>query len=267
MPSINYTVTARYRLIGNVHLGAEFVRKNSLTPPTRMKVKVVYFLNNDEHSEILENLLLSPNNSIGGLGRPFYKKFAINDNDTFSIEYDSNEKIIVFSLKNVQQPTELEKVVTEQDGTLVKVSIPTTERDFVFDKKNLRHIQIEPFRRDNSRYWEPRNETDLYAVFNSLSEQLELEYCCGLNTELLKRLEFVPVGQKPDAILVDRKTGQYYVAEFKLLASGFINHQKREDCDYLICWEDDVQGDQRDLLPPEVIALKQLLSDDDQEAV
>ena len=62
---------------------------------------------------------------------------------------------------------------------------------------------------------------------------------------------------KPDAVLIERATGQYLIAEFKMTAKEFTLNHSRDDIDVLVCWdnnETDLTG-----LPPVVLGLRSLL--------
>ena len=64
----------------------------------------------------------------------------------------------------------------------------------------------------------------------------------------------------PDVEVLNER-GEIKKIEFEKLASDFINHKhKPEDCDYIICWENDLDKEQikRKGLP-EIISLKEKL--------
>ena len=62
--------------------------------------------------------------------------------------------------------------------------------------------------------------------------------------------------EKPDAILIDRITDQYLMAEMKKYSSAFKLNHKPEDVDVLVCWLDDETD--RTQVPARVIALSKV---------
>jgi hypothetical protein len=74
---------------------------------------------------------------------------------------------------------------------------------------------------------------------------------------LLDKLRYTCKRAKPDAILIERATGQYLMAEFKMASSHFVSNHHKEDVDVLVCWVDDATD--RTTLPVVVLALKNLL--------
>jgi hypothetical protein len=127
----------------------------------------------------------------------------------------------------------------------------------VFERKALKHLHIEPFRAENLHHWEPETETDVYLAFGVLQEFTDFQYCCGASKALLQRLgAFEEGGTKPDAILVDRATDQYLMAEWKMRSSAFATNHRPEDVDVLVCWIDDETD--RAKLPPRIVALQEV---------
>lgn len=130
---------------------------------------------------------------------------------------------------------------------------PTNET--VFERKKLKHLHIEAFRPENLNHWEPETEPDVYLAFGVLQEYTDFQYCCGASKALLQRLGAIGDGAtKPDAILIDRATDQYLMAEWKMRSSDFSSNHKAEDVDVLVCWIDDETD--KGKLPPRVLALK-----------
>ncbi len=124
----------------------------------------------------------------------------------------------------------------------------------VFKKKQLRHMYIEPFRAENLNHWEPETETDVYMAFGVLQIYTNYEYCCGASKAMLMKLGAnYSDTSKPDAILIDRTTSEYVMAEWKMVSSAFAMNHHPEDVDVLICWRDDEADKTK--LPQKVIAL------------
>lgn len=66
----------------------------------------------------------------------------------------------------------------------------------------------------------------------------------------------------PDAEALDEK-GKYKKIEFEVLSSDFIGHKHNpKECDYIICWEDDLTEEQKKRKElPQVISLKEELGE------
>ena len=66
----------------------------------------------------------------------------------------------------------------------------------------------------------------------------------------------------PDAEAIDEK-GKYKKIEFEVLSSDFIGHgHNAKECDYIICWEDDLTEEQKKCKElPQVISLKEELGE------
>jgi len=127
----------------------------------------------------------------------------------------------------------------------------------VFERRALRHIHIEPFRPESLNHWEPETETDVYMAFGVLAEFTDFRYCCGASIELLRRLGADYSAQtKPDAILIDRRSDQYLMAEWKMRSADYRLNHKPEDVDVLVCWTDEEQD--RSILPSVVLPLREI---------
>jgi hypothetical protein len=123
----------------------------------------------------------------------------------------------------------------------------------VFATKKLKAIHFEAFRPQNLVDWKPKAEVDVYMAFGILENYTEYKYCCGVNAEILKQLG-ARIGPKPDAILIDRGTDEYLMAEFETTSSIFARQgHSAKDIDILVCWEDDETN--RAKLPARVLTL------------
>lgn len=131
----------------------------------------------------------------------------------------------------------------------------------VFDAKRLKHIHIEPFRAENLNNWVPNTEADIYMIFGQLETYTDFKYCCGANANLLRNLNYTcrDNTSKPDAILINRSTDEYMIAEFKMKSSDFALNHHKEDVDVLIVWEDNETN--KELLPKHVISLSKIAID------
>lgn len=128
----------------------------------------------------------------------------------------------------------------------------TTARQLVFERMQLKHLHIEPFRPESLSHWAPENETDVYMAFGVLAELTDYRYCCGASQQLLDKLG-AKYETKPDAILIDKRSDLYLMAEWKKTSSDYSGNHKPEDVDVLVCWIDDESD--RSKLPGTVLAL------------
>jgi hypothetical protein len=130
---------------------------------------------------------------------------------------------------------------------------PPPQKETVFQTQKLKHIYIEPFRPENLNTWEPETETDIYLAFGVLQDYTDYQYCCGASKAMLEKLGAKYDDAKPDAILIDRTTDEYIMAEWKKYSSDFKSNHKPDDVDLLVCWTDNEKD--RGTLPPRVLAL------------
>ncbi|WP_437898627.1 hypothetical protein [Sorangium sp. So ce124] len=203
--------------------------------------RVTVLLSNDE-TFVAEGKL----NARGGLTgmAKLYKRLGLVTGAELEYEIPSKNTIVI------QTPDKGDRAQPEA-AKAADAAIAQT----VFERKALKHIHIEPFRAENLHHWEPETETDVYLAFGVLQEFTDFQYCCGASKALLCRLgAFDESGTKPDAILVDRATDQYLMAEWKMRSSAFATNHKPEDVDVLVCWIDDETA--RNNLPLRVVALQ-----------
>ncbi|MBN1362703.1 MAG: hypothetical protein JW993_19045 [Sedimentisphaerales bacterium] len=197
----------------------------------------------------------------------------LEDNDTFSVEGNLNTQGLLSGMAklyhrlNLKDGTKLVFSVGDE-GTIIihspaeptpkapEVAAPAVPRpqNTVFATKQLRHVHLETFRPENLNIWEPETETDVYLAFGVLQEFTDFQYCCGASRGLLDKLGAdYNETSKPDAILIDRTSDQYLIAEWKKHSSDFKTNHKPEDVDVLVCWHDNEVD--RTKLPPVVLAL------------
>ena len=229
------TVRKSYITLRGLNLGREFMKQNDLQPE-------------QQYSMIIDGLedgetegTLNKSGFIGGLAK-LYHSFQLKDGDEVGLEYDG-------SVLRIMPPGIAQRVDPQ-------VVADVADSAGVFATQVLRHIHIDPFEPGNLTRWSPQTEPDVYLVFGILNEYTDYRYCCGASKELLSRLGYKSE-TKPDAILIDRNSGQYMMAEFKVRSSDFASNHQAEDVDLLVCWIDN-QAD-RSVLPREVLALKSLL--------
>ncbi len=144
--------------------------------------------------------------------------------------------------------------------TVIAESLPRVAPEhssYVFERLKLNHLHIESFRPENLNHWEPETETDVYMAFGVLAEFTDFRYCCGASADLLRRLGADYTGtSKPDAILIDRRSDRYLMAEWKMRSNDYSSNHKPQDVDVLVCWIDDAVD--RSVLPPTVLALREI---------
>lgn len=208
----------------------------------------------------------------GGLS-PGKVTVLLEKDDKFSVEGTLNQQGLLSGMAklyrklNLQKGAKLEFSVTD-DGNIIihSFSAPASGAEAVvppvspnaaqsvFEAKKLKYVHIEAFRPENLDNWEPETEADIYLAFGVLQEFTDFQYCCGVSKALLDKLGAkYDDASKPDAILIDRTSDQYLMAEWKKRSSDFKTNHKPEDVDVLVCWYDDES--ERTKLPPRVLAL------------
>lgn len=127
----------------------------------------------------------------------------------------------------------------------------------VFESRKLKHVHLEPFRAENLNRWQPETEPDVYMAFGVLQDYTDYQYCCGASKAVLEKLGAnYSDTAKPDAILIDRGSYQYVMAEWKKTSSEYKLNHSPEDADVLVCWEDNETD--RSKLPTTVLALRSI---------
>lgn len=204
----------------------------------------------DEYGEMLVQGKLYENGIVNGLSK-IYAQLQPRPGDTFeySVRESGGQPTAVLESLNRAEPIE-ETEESDEDEEKYRT---------LLNRKDGSHIHIEPFRPENLDHWVPETETDVYMVFGTLQEFTDFQYCCGASKDILRRLDIDyyegdDEGAKPDAILIDRVSGEYLIAEWKMNSSDFSSNHNASDVDVLVCWEDD--EDNRELLPNSVLELR-----------
>jgi len=234
------TIRQSYIDLRGINLGAAFVHEHDLQPGQRYDMVI------EGLPDVEARGTLDRSGFIGGLA-VLYRNYALEVGDVLDVSYDGAVIHITPPLERRRQE--------EPEPTPAQEAEEDTRP--VFERQGLRHVHIEPYAPGNLSNWVPQTEADVYMVFGDLSEYTDYRYCCGASSTLMNSLGY-KADTGPDAILIERATGQYLVAEFKMRSKDFKLNHLREDVDVLICWEDD-EAD-RTVLPPQVVGLHALLA-------
>ena len=225
-----------YRKIYSINLGRQPI-KNKLLDTGVKKITI-----EGNENVILEGTL-QETGVLSGLAW-LYGNYEIKGQ---SIEYEiidkAGESYIQLILPTVDIPKIVSLIETEEDE----------ENRSVFERKRLKHLHFEAFDPTNLANWTPQNETDIYMAFGVLQDNTQYRYCCGTSQDILNQLKYT-AENKPDAILIDRITREYKIAEWKMKSSDFKKNHRKDDIDVLICWIDDESC--KSLLPLSVVPLR-----------
>jgi hypothetical protein len=211
-----------YMQLRSIYLGADTLRDPNLRSGT-----VTVLLENDEEFSVEGTL--NPQGYLSGMAK-LYRHLKLQDGTVMVFSITDNGNIVVRAANAPQ---------TGGEDKDLEPTLPPSVETTIFERKKLRHVHIEPFRPENLNNWEPETETDVYLAFGVLQEYTDFQYCCGASTTLLKKLGAnYDDSAKPDAIVVDRTTGQYLMAEWKKHSSDYKGNHKPDDVDVLVCWHD-----------------------------
>jgi len=237
--SAESTIRKSYIDLRGINLGMPFVNDAGLIPG-KVYSMIVPGIEDDIEGT------LDKSGFIGGLAK-LYRVYRLDVGDKLLVEYDG----AVIKIKPPDAKCVRNITPDQQEDVLADERV-----QYVFEQQKLRHIHIEPYAPGNLSSWVPRSEPDVYMVFGALSEYTDYRYCCGINQALIDQLGY-KAETKPDAILIDRTTGQYLMTEFKVNSNEFTSNHHKDDVDALVCWN----HNETDLskLPPIVIDLKRLL--------
>jgi len=232
----------------SVNLGAELISHYALQSRQKYPIRIV----GDPSLETRGTL--NQSNALSGLST-LYRHYNLQVDDEITVDYDGTHILIT---PPGSRKRETVAAATPLVAPTVAGTPPTAPpaAGNVFTRKSLKHIHLEAFAERNFREWTPKTEADVYLVFGAISEYTDYKYCCGASQELLTKLGYSAT-TKPDAILIDRATSEYLIAEFKMWSSEFATNHLRDDIDVLICWSDDATD--RSVLPDEVVCLSQLI--------
>ena len=237
-------INKTYRQLNSVRLGLDPFKKSELTPG-KITVNVKIKDDQSEKDDLkIEGNYNKVNGILSGLSK-LYKLGFLQAQDELDYKILSSTEIEVEFKQNADHKT-VEQV--EQQYTSV------------FEKKNLKHLHIEPFRPENLKNWTPKAESDIYMIYGVLEDYTDFKYCCGINQTLLSQLGFSYDEStkenhrtKPDSILIDRTTNEYLIGEFKMNSSAFTLNHNKTDVDVLVVWTNDEKD--KTSLPKHVVEL------------
>ncbi len=235
----------------SISVGADFASKNSLQPHQKYSIRIMGETVLEARGTLNQHYVLS------GLSI-LYRNYELISGDKIVIEYDAPYVLIISPAEKKRTSIAPVDISNASIGTSEDAKQQTATSRTVFSRKNLKHIHIEPFAENNFREWKPKTEADVYLVFGAISEFTDYKYCCGASTELLRNLEY-EAKTKPDAILIDRATDEYLVAEFKMNSKDFKSNHHKDDIDVLICWIDDATDGDKPFLPDRILDLSALI--------
>jgi hypothetical protein len=256
----NSMITAR-----GINLGKTFVRVNEITPGEFYDIEIVGF------PELSMGGTVNHNGWTTGLTR-LHRHFNLVVGDKLEADFQ-NGKILLSVPEDIRQrgDTASAAAQTSDPDSGVVGGPPTDAADVatatndqasltVMSRFKMSHKHLEKLSPRNVNTWKPRYESDLYVVFGMLSalEALDYEFCCGTDIELLRDWKFpVDDHEKPDCIVVDKATGDYLIAEFKIKSSRFTANHDAEAIDLLFCWDHDAP--EYGKLPNKVVCLRDVL--------
>ncbi len=223
----------------SLNLGKDFIREHKLVTGQRYPIVVVGM----EDTELAGTI--QKTGVIGGLAA-FYERFAdVQANTEIEIGFDGLAIIVYPPETPAVPPT---------------AKLPAPPSDNVLDRKSANHVYIAPYAPGAINMWEPKGEPDVYMVFGRLAEFTPFRYCCAASQEILDKLG-IQIDPKPDAVLIERVSDRYLIAEFEVKSSRFLRHgHRKDDIDVLICWRDDVTDAVLRQQLPMVLDLHRLIS-------
>lgn len=246
-------VTASYASMYAVNVGKDYIRRNQLFPG-RYEWRCVSGKDGNGSITYLKGKgTLNSNGAFTGLGK-FYALFGLAVGDDVKFEFQNGE----IDLSASRNDVEINPQTAQQDAFH---TTPIQPRDTALRRYSANHVSLDDFELVNYAKWVPQTEASLYMVFGKIEEYLKVKYVCGCSREVQRRLG-VGFPSAPDAIVVEKATGQYLVAEFKMYSSAFVTgNQTRDFVDILICWEDDCAEADKAKLPNEILCLKSSIAE------
>ena len=245
----------------SLYIGANGFQDNRTIPGEIYTVIVpkCYKTMNDQNiieETIQEELVLGTYNRNGWLSgmAKVYSLFNLQPGSLFELTWTS-ELTLKTNVLPVDDLVALDSQCIIEDGTMDNLNNNIHPRaETTYERFNLNHIHFDVYDTRLFDVWVPQTETDIYLAFGQLQERTIYQYVCGFNVETKRKLGYPREVTTPDAILIDRITKKYLIAEFKPYSSSFsINHNKA-DVDVLVVWIDDEQD--RTKLPDRVVVMQ-----------
>ena len=229
-------ITKSYRDLRILYLGVK-VRKDASLKPGEITVLHA----NDPEFSVTGTM--EPAGYVTGMAK-LYRYLDPKPDTTLEFDVSPDGSLVITS------PAAPLATVGEEVPAVLEAKTKT-----VFESKGLKHLHLEPFRPENLKRWQPETEPDVYMAFGVLQDYTDYQYCCGASKAVLEKLgaDYSDTA-KPDAILIDRTTSQYVMAEWKKASSEYKLNHAPDDVDVLVCWEDSETD--RSKLPPTVLALR-----------
>jgi hypothetical protein len=246
-------IRSSYKQLNSLNLGSEFVEEHKLTPHKQYPLTVVGV------DESLSGTLQA-RGLIGGLAAMYVRYPSLGDGSEVEIDFDGNAITIV---PPNSASTDMPSPGPTSTGPQQQGSLPTsTASDYVLDRKSAHRVFVPPYAPGALNSWEPKGEPDVYMVFGRVAEFTAFRYCCASSQEVLSKLG-LDIKPKPDAILIEKGTDRYVIAEFEVDSIEFSKHgHQAEDIDVLVCWTDSVEDEtERKKLPRRILSLHTLVQE------
>lgn len=246
----NYEIKIKgsYIKLRSLYIGIDAMQNLSLSAG-----QILISIQDDEDFLIEGNL-----NSAGYLTgmTKLYRKLELKEGDSIFFSVSDTGNIVITSI--IKSPINESFISSQNADAMPEITLPEIPlTGTIFERKNCKHIHFEAFRPQNLDVWKPETEVDVFLAFGVLQEFTDYIYCRGASLDMLKKIGLIYTEtSKPDAILIDRTTDQYLIAEWKKLSSDYKKNHKADEADLVVCWEDNEID--RTKLPPRVLELRSI---------
>lgn len=234
------------------YLGAEAFGANRFIPRSRVSVSYI-----DEQGELIEETgAIQTSGALSGMAR-FYRILSLPIGATLQLSCST-------SMAGVQSARIMQVVKPPGAEAQQPAAVALPVAAPVLQNLKSRYVHFDMYRPELASDWEPSGEADVYLAFGSLQDYTDYIYCCGVNVQVLRSLGILSCFEErkqqnqiegiPDALLIERATRQYLLAEFKMRSSDFKRNHSADLIDVLICWIDDETD--RAKLPARTVILR-----------